>query len=201
MSRPLITRTERRGDAANSSIECLGAQVLLARLLGVATQLGLLLLMSVAVVGGVQAFQREIGDPLSEIGLSIPHLALVTIVGLLLLAMVEIIERRWQPPLEYTRKLAHVGAGAIALFTPALFSTHWPVLLLATMFSAALLISRRSGWLISLQLPARRGKGDIRFLWAVYLIILLEYGNTVIFKVPVLVLTVCDAASAIIGQR
>ena len=201
MSRPLITRTERRGDAAYSSIECLPAQVLLVRLLGVAPQLALLLLMGVAVVGGVQAFQSEIGNPWSEIALSIPRIALVTTAGVLLLAMVEIIERRWQPPLEYTRKLAHVGAGAIALFMPVLFSTHWPVLLLAAMFSAALLISRRSGWLISLQLPARRGKGDILFLWAVYLVFLLADGNRVIFQVPVLVLTVGDAAAALIGQR
>jgi phytol kinase len=118
----------------------------------------------------------------------------------LLLAAVEVIHRTWRPPAEYSRKLAHVGAGGIAFFALPLLSTHWPVLLLTLIFSGALLAGRRLGWFASLGLPERR-QGDLLFLWAVYLVFLLADGDQLLFQAPVLVLTIGDAAAALMGQR
>lgn len=157
--------------------------------------------MGIAIVLGAQAFRRELGDPWSEIMVSLPLLALLCASGAFLLVIIEIMERKWHPPAEYTRKLAHVGAGAIALSAPVLFSTHWPVLVMVVIFSAALIVSRLFGWLASLHVPAQRGEGDILFLWAVYLVFLLAEGNILMFQIPIVVLTVGDAVAALIGQR
>ena len=202
MSGRLITHSFRQGRVVQSSSkEQHSENILLTRLLGVVPRVALLLLMGVAAVLGVQAFQRQIGDPWSEIWGSLPQLVIVSLTGMLLLVMVQVIERRRLTQQEHTRKFAHIGTGAIAFFAPAFFATHWPVLVLAIIFSAALLVSRHFGWLTSLSLPARRGRGDILFLWAVYLVFLLAEGNSLMFQVPVLVLTVGDAAAALIGRH
>lgn len=201
MSRPLLTHPVSQSLVAQSSNERSFGNILLARRFSVASRLALVFFMGVAVVWGAQAFRRQIGDPWSEITASLAPMALTCVAGALLLAVVGIIERKLRPPSEHARKFAHVGTGAIAFFAPAFFATHWPVLALAIMFSAALLVSRRFGWLTSIHLPVRRGKGDLLFLWAVYLIFLLAEGNSLLFQVPVLVLTFGDAAAALIGQH
>ncbi len=202
MSRLLITHSVRQGRAVHGNIKEQHSEYIpLIRLLGVVPRAALIFLMGVAAVRGAQAFQRQIGDPWSEIWGSLPQVVIVSLTGMLLLVMVQIIERKRRTQQEHTRKIAHIGTGAIAFFAPAFFATHWPVLVLAIIFSAALLVCTRFGWLTSLYLPARRGKGDILFLWAVYLVFLLAEGNSLMFQVPVLVLTVGDAAAALIGQN
>ena len=201
MSGPIITHSVRQGRVVQSSSkEEHSENILLTRLLSIVPRVDLLFLVGAAAVRGAQSFLRQIGDPWSEIWGSLPQLVIVSLTGMLLLVMVQVIERRRLTQQEHTRKFAHIGTGAIAFFAPSFFATHWPVLVLAIIFSAALLVSRHFGWLTSLSLPARRGRGDILFLWAVYLVFLLAEGNSLMFQVPVLVLTVGDAAAALIGR-
>jgi phytol kinase len=129
------------------------------------------------------------------------RLGLVCVSGVCLLGMLQVVELSWPGPNEYIRKLAHLGAGMLGLSCPALFSSHWPVLILACFFTGLLVLTRRLGWLMSLHRPVQRSNAAILFPWAVYAIFLLAQGDWLLFAVPVLVLTVGDTAAALIGGR
>lgn len=201
MSERLVTHTLDESSEAHASRQRFIRAVQLQRLLVIASRLTLLSLVSVTVVRGLTALWRDIGDPLLQIRVSLPLVALICVIGMLMLVLVDVAEKKWHVPSEYARKFAHVGAGAISFTLPVFFSTHWPVLTVAIIFSGTLLLSRRFGWLASLHPTAQRGNSDILFLWAVYLVFLLTKGNGLLFQIPVLVLTVGDTAAALIGQR
>ena len=161
----------------------------------------LYLLVGFALIRAATAFRVQFGNPLDEMWHSLPQILIAVSAGLLLLATVQIIERKTRLPTELLRKLAHVGAGMIALSVPLLFETHHPVLIVTITFTGALLISRRRGWLTSLCGQPGRGIGDILFLWAAYLMFLLAEGRLVLFLTPVLVLMLADSAAALVGER
>ena len=201
MSTPLVTPTVPPTRVAQTGIAGRHKSILMLNFLGAAPSLALVVFAGFAVIRVAQAFWRQVGDPWSEIAVAWPFVVLVFAAGVLLLAAANTLDRIWHPPAEYIRKFAHVGAGAIAFFAPVFFSSHWPLLLLAIIFSAVLLTSRHLGWLPSLHLTEQRGQGYILFLWAVYLVFLLAEGHNLMFQAPVLVLTVGDTAAALIGQR
>jgi phytol kinase len=133
-------------------------------------------------------------------------IALVTAaLGLLLLAV------QWAARFpavggELRRKLVHVGMGLLTLTFPWLFQESWPVWLLAGAATGAL-------WLIRSQRHVRRllGRalhdvprtswGELCFPWAVAMVFWLSRGDPVMFGIPVLMLTLADAAGALAGGR
>jgi phytol kinase len=108
---------------------------------------------------------------------------------------------------ETRRKLLHVGSGLLTLPFPFLFADVWPVLLLTgstAVFLAAVKFlppgRRRFGGI----LPGvgRTTFGELYFPTAVALIFWLSHGeHPIMFVVPVLVLSIADAGSAVIGMR
>ena len=199
MSESLATPTARLGEGHGAWKNRRSRVVLRQRLLADLPRAALLVLVGAAIVRAGQVFPRGMGDAWSGIWVSLPLVALICLAGAALLVTAEAIHRTWRLPTEYSRKLAHVGAGGIAFFALPHFSTHWPVLLLALIFSGTLLASRCLGLFASLGLRGRR-QGDLLFLWAVYLVFLLADGDWLLFWAPVLVLTIGDAAAALIGQ-
>jgi len=107
---------------------------------------------------------------------------------------------------ELLRKLLHIGMGVVSLTLPWLFETPWPVLLLAGAFGAGLLAGRSSacwrrvagGILCGIK---RTSVGDLCFPVAVAAVFVLSAGHTSYFCIPVLALTLADAAAALVGTR
>lgn len=107
---------------------------------------------------------------------------------------------------ELVRKLLHVGMGLVTLSFPWLFVTAWPVLLLAAAFTvglAAIRVSRplqhHLGGIIDG--VDRRSLGEICFPLSVALVFLLSDGDALLFCIPMLILTLADAAAALIGSH
>ena len=107
---------------------------------------------------------------------------------------------------ELLRKLLHIGMGVVSLSLPWLFDTPRPVLFLAGAFAAGLLAGRSSacwrrvagGILCGI---ARISVGDLCFPAAVAAVFALSAGHPSHFCIPILTLTLADAAAALVGTR
>lgn len=126
---------------------------------------------------------------------------------LLLFAVLQVYARTGAIRPETTRKLFHTGSGLLTLSFPFLFREVWAVLLLTG--ASALLIATIKF------VPAARERlgqvtnrvdrttlGEIYFPLSVALLFCLTHGDhPLLFVVPVLVLTLADATSALVGGR
>ncbi len=113
-------------------------------------------------------------------------------------------QARGAPHPEFARKLVHVGNGLLALSFPWLFETAWPVLVVVGAGALVLCATRMPGPLRrhlggALNGVERSSCGDLCFLLAIGLAFVLSAGNTLLYVVPILVLTFADAAAALVG--
>jgi phytol kinase len=107
---------------------------------------------------------------------------------------------------ELKRKLLHMGIGFLALSFPWLFDSAWPVLLVAGAGAAILLAAKFSNaigrhlgsglWSVS-----RASWGEFYFLFAVAALFVVSEGKALFYATPLLVLTLADAAAALVGVR
>jgi phytol kinase len=112
--------------------------------------------------------------------------------------------RRVDP--ELLRKLLHIGMGLVSLSLPWLFAAAWPVLLLASLFALGLGICRTSvawhrfagGVIDGIRCDSL---GDLCFPIAVGILFLVSTGDPLTFCIPMLILTLADAAAALVGTR
>jgi dolichol kinase len=125
--------------------------------------------------------------------------ALVGGAYLLLFAAVEMWYRTGRPPVEWTRKAAHVGGGLIAASFPWVLTSHWTVLALGAAFALILWGTRRMGWLRGIHGVARKSEGGLYFPLAIYLLFLFGAGHAVFYLVAILTLVVADAMAALLG--
>lgn len=110
--------------------------------------------------------------------------------------------RHWgDPPAEWTRKLAHVGAGVVTAAFPWLFAWHGTVLLLAFGFAGIMVGTRRLGWLRSIHGVARRSEGGLYYPVAIYLLFLIAGDRPVFYLISLLVLMVSDSLAALLGSE
>jgi phytol kinase len=126
---------------------------------------------------------------------------LVTAFLLLLFAACEAWRHWGRPPAEWTRKLAHVGAGVATAAFPWMIAWHWTVLLLAFGFALIIFGTRRLGWLQSIHGVERRSEGGIYYPVAIYLLFLLAGDRPVFYLVSLLVLMVSDSLAALLGSE
>jgi phytol kinase len=116
-------------------------------------------------------------------------------------------QRRAGPHPELVRKFLHVGMGLVTLTFPWVFDTAWPVLVLAGMSVAALLALRLTPVGRVLSDVERPSFGEVYFPVAVAVLFTLYVHNArehadhrlVLYLVPVLLLTLADAAAALVG--
>ncbi|MFH1575204.1 MAG: hypothetical protein ABIG68_14575, partial [Acidobacteriota bacterium] len=141
--------------------------------MNIAIGLALVALAVVVGVRGAMAFGRHIGEPWSELAASLPGMALIGMLTILLLALIELLERMLRLDAEYTRKIAHIGAGVIYYFAPLLFPTHWSVLCLAVVFTFLFVLSRRFSLLTSLHPASRHSIGELIYPFSIYFTFLL----------------------------
>lgn len=128
-------------------------------------------------------------------------------VFLLLFSIGEVLYHKFQVRVEFTRKLVHVGTGALTLLFPIFLRSHWFVLLLCSAFAVILLLSKRFNLLQSINAIDRKSHGSISYPAAVYGTFLF-YDFTsgaepqrAFFYIPVLLLAVCDPIAALFGKR
>lgn len=137
-----------------------------------------------------------------------PWLGIALVLGSLgaLAGGLKLLEPRLGNP-ELARKGLHVGIGLVACSFPWLFSEAWPVLTLAGATVAALLLVKLT--------PALRGGvgsvlhgvdrddslGDVLFPVAVAALFVGARQAPVFYLIPMLMLTLADAAAALVGVR
>ena len=124
----------------------------------------------------------------------------VALVGVMLLA--ESAYRFLHLPTEWTRKIAHIGAGITALTYPIYINNHWVVLALTLSFTLILFISKMQGIFPSIFAVERKSSGELFFVWITWLLFLLykTTDNEMYYYLPFAIVVFADPAAALIGQ-
>ena len=124
---------------------------------------------------------------------------------LLLMVLVRHLAHRfgWSPELQ--RKIVHVMTGLYALTLPYLFTDLWPVFLLAALSIATMLVLRlgrfaKEGVSSVLHAVKRPSYGEIYLTLSVALLFFRSQGAPVLYVLPILILTLSDAAAALVGS-
>jgi phytol kinase len=129
-----------------------------------------------------------------------------------LLAGLHLYQRYGKPHPELVRKILHLGMGCVTLSFPWLFDAAWPVLVLAGLSILLLLALRFARFLKSnvgkvVSSVSRVSLGEVYFPVAVTVLFLLFLREDrsvperryVLYCIPTLLLTLADAAAALIG--
>jgi len=128
--------------------------------------------------------------------------SLWTVVPVLILLIVgELLYHRAGVSGELTRKLSHLGSGAVIFCMPWTVSSHWTVLVMSLGFVLVLGGSKPLGLLPSIHAVGRKTSGAWYYPIAVYLIWLLAEGQTLLFQVPIAVMALSDTGAAVVGRR
>jgi len=131
------------------------------------------------------------------------HMGLYGVVFLMLFGIAEYLFHKQNVKTERTRKLVHFGAGALSLTFPFLFEEAWPVLLLCGSFFGILLLSKKFGFLNSINGVARKTYGAILFPLVVSGCFLVQSitGDMMTYFLPILILSISDPVAALVGKR
>ena len=110
----------------------------------------------------------------------------------------------WGPELQ--RKAVHVATGLYATSLPFMFAELWPVLLLIGLSGGAMLALRhprlattRIG--ATLHGVGRKSYGELLLAASIGIVFALSIGKPVLYVLPMAVLTLSDAAAALVGTR
>jgi phytol kinase len=113
----------------------------------------------------------------------------------------ELSKRLLGTEVESTRKATHLGAGAVVMSFPWLFSHDITIVALALAFAGVLIGGRITGMLGSIHDVERSTGGAYYYPFAVLGTWLLSGGDALLFCAPLAVMAVADAGAAIVGQR
>lgn len=119
---------------------------------------------------------------------------------LAIFAIAELIRRRWNPPVEVTRKFVHASGGLVALTFPWIFHSPWTVLVLGIASATTLTFTRKIGWLRSVHGVERASRGDLYFPIAVFVLFLIARDRPVFYAISLFTLVVADALAALLGK-
>ncbi len=137
------------------------------------------------------------------VGMSVILLAF----GAVMAAMI-IVKRRWPVHPEVPRKCAHVVMGLVSLPLPWLFESVRPVVAIACLTLASLLLLRLAarrnyevGYILHWSAQRRRSVGDLLFPVSITTVFWLSGGQPLLFCLPLLYLTVSDTVACVVGMR
>ena len=137
-----------------------------------------------------------------------PWLAIPMVLGLLAasMALFSAIARRYGTSPELVRKLLHVEMALVTLSFPWLFSSAWPVIVLACASVIWFRLLQTSDWLetrfgTALRAGRRDSQGEIWFACGVCLTYLWSAAEPLAYCIAILVLAFADTAAALVGQR
>ncbi|HEY1348109.1 MAG TPA: hypothetical protein VGF67_00615 [Ktedonobacteraceae bacterium] len=135
------------------------------------------------------------------LGIAVELLLLASLIGGLALY-----QRQRTLSAELSRKCFHIGGGLSTLTFPWVFASIWPVLLLALITIPALFALKslricQSNLGAVLYRVERASLGELYFPLSVCLLFVFTATQTLLFMIPVLILTLADPAAAVIGGR
>lgn len=119
---------------------------------------------------------------------------------LVLFVVAEVWKRARDVPTEWTRKLTHLGAGAVVMTFPWLITSPWTCLLLAGAFGGLLVLGKMTGLLSSVHDVERRTQGAFLYPLAVLGIFVLSESDPLLFCVPLAIMAVADTGAALVGK-
>lgn len=131
-------------------------------------------------------------------------LSFVYLVGIsILLIFNELNYRRLKIKGEFTRKFAHFAATLAVVPFPYIFTSHWQVLILASIFFAVLFISKRIKQLKSIHDIDRKSMGSYLLPLSIYITFLISdlSDNKFVFILPMFILAVSDPMASILGAN
>ncbi len=119
---------------------------------------------------------------------------------------IRVLARRAGSAPEVARKSIHVGMGLACAAFPWIFDRPLPVIMLASIALIPLLLIRflpvlRHGIGSSLHAIQRPSYGEVLFAPAVAFVFTLADGDRELYLIPLLILTMADAAGALVGTR
>lgn len=134
-------------------------------------------------------------------------ISMCLVVGILAAAMsvLSFIKSKTGCDPEIIRKALHVLMGLVTLSFPLLFSEPWPVIVLSLTTAGILSMVGKlrllKSWGCVLKADGRKSYGHICFPLAIGIVFTLAHKQPLFFCIPVLILTLADAVSAIVGMR
>lgn len=120
---------------------------------------------------------------------------------LLLLGGAELWARKGNPRPEWTRKLVHLGGGAISLSFPFFINSPWVVLGMALSLSALFWLGAEKDFLKSLHSVDRSSRGSEYYPLAIFFVFLLSADRVWIYIASVLTLALADSFASLVGGR
>lgn len=135
----------------------------------------------------------------NTITLSIVYLIAIS----LLLIFNELNYRRFKVKGEITRKFAHFVSTLAVVPFPYIFSSHWYVLILASVFFIVLFITQHSKFLNSIHGIERKSVGSYLLPLSIYITFFVasRYELKFYYILPMLILAICDPMAAILGMN
>jgi phytol kinase len=129
---------------------------------------------------------------------------IVLVVLALLMQGLSIWQRKFSPHPEIVRKLVHSVMGAVTLSFPWIFQSPVSVALLGLIAGTGLTLLKRSQKLQAtlgsvLCAVKRQSCGEVAFVAAIVLLFFLTHNNPLLYCIPVLILTLSDSCSALVG--
>ncbi len=141
---------------------------------------------------------------ISRLDLVLIPLSIGSLLGVM--TLVKWLGPRFGLPPEIQRKMVHVATGLYALTLPFTFNSRFAVILLLCMSVGVLAALRlpvfaKAGIASAVHSVERRSFGEIYLALAVGIIFWTSTDNLVLYVLPILVLTLSDAAAALAGTR
>ena len=136
-----------------------------------------------------------------------PIVSMSLVMGILSVAMsvLSYIKKKTGCEPELIRKALHVLMGFVTLSFPFLFAESWPVIVLSLITAVILSfvgkVDLLKSWGCVLKADGRQSYGHICFPLGIGILFTLTLGKPLFFCIPVLILTLADAVSALIGIR
>ncbi len=136
-----------------------------------------------------------------------PIVSMSLVMGILSVAMsvLSYIKKKTGCDPELIRKALHVLMGFVTLSFPFLFAESWPVVVLSLVTAVILSFVGKlnvlDSWGCVLKADGRQSYGHICFPLGIGILFTLTIGKPLFFCIPVLILTLADAVSALVGIR
>ena len=129
-------------------------------------------------------------------------LAILLVVLFSLIGIAEKLRSTFNRPLEVTRKFVHVITGVLIFFTPYLFISSIPLILLAILFTVINYIAIKFNLFKGMHGTKRPTYGTVYYPLAFLILLLLFWpGYKIIVQLSMLILAFADAFAAIIGEQ
>lgn len=120
----------------------------------------------------------------------------------ILIAISELLHRRFKFKPEQSRKFLHVSGGLMCLLFPSIFTSHWWLLALAIIAFIILLVTYKRKMLPSVHQTKRYSLGSVLFPIPVYLCFVFAEtdNNVLLYYIPVSLLAMADTSAEIGGN-